>query len=60
MKNDQFNVKLVNQVKLANSVVGNHGIGQFQEMANLVQQVQITTKLGRKVQLTLRAKSQKT
>jgi hypothetical protein len=26
-------------VKLANSVVGDHGIGQFQEMANPVQQI---------------------
>jgi hypothetical protein len=40
MKNDQFDVELVNQVKLANSVVGDHGIGQFQEMANPVQQTE--------------------
>jgi hypothetical protein len=27
-------------LKLANSVVGDHGIGQFQEMANPVQQLE--------------------
>jgi hypothetical protein len=39
MRNDQFDVELVNQVKLANSVVAYHRIGQFQEMANSVQQI---------------------